>query len=569
MLKKINCKEQIFSIRSLFLCLSVNLVALITFAQVGIGTITPDPSAQLDITSTNKGFLLPRMTNQQRNGIPKPSEGLMIYNTSTRRLEMYTGDAWNDFKALLNTASNGLTNANAEIELGNTLGGTEAQLKSDREIPLAAHELRITQNGAGFLGLAGNGTDAADAIIRFTDDLPSPKGRFRGRTWLQFNPLEKDQGSAPFLFTQTSTKYGSWQPNEGFMMGWNLAPGGGAYMQGLPGVGISMEQHFKPEDAGPGFTEMHDFWIKPDGVQLRLRSYTLNNGSGDVDYYHTVSRQYMKDPLNTSRIWYTLDQGPTDVKQLFEPINGRAYAWLYENDGIQLSMPAYTTLNLSNSFITHLPSFLSHQEYNEFFKDALPLSDNSLSLGGFTNRWADGSFVKLRSNHMQLRAQALEHPRNDPVTKVLDVQDNSGGVLLPRLSQAEINAIPRPATGELLFNVETSQYQQFTSGGWKTLGASSGEDVTLISANNYTVLPSNGLLQNLIYENATGGGTIVLPAVSTDKMTLYVSNTSIGVLNFSERLYSNSTTFTSVVTSGEKVKIIYQRSTGRWYLFKL
>jgi hypothetical protein len=49
--------------------------------NVGIGTTSPDNSALLDINSTAKGILLPRMTQAQRNAIPSPASGLMIYQT--------------------------------------------------------------------------------------------------------------------------------------------------------------------------------------------------------------------------------------------------------------------------------------------------------------------------------------------------------------------------------------------------------------------------------------------------------------------------------------------------------
>lgn len=49
--------------------------------DVGIGTLEPDPSALLDLTSTIKGLLLPRMTTAQREAITNPATGLLIYNT--------------------------------------------------------------------------------------------------------------------------------------------------------------------------------------------------------------------------------------------------------------------------------------------------------------------------------------------------------------------------------------------------------------------------------------------------------------------------------------------------------
>ena len=49
--------------------------------NVGIGTTTPAASAQLDVSSTTKGLLIPRMTAAQRDAIANPATGLMIYQT--------------------------------------------------------------------------------------------------------------------------------------------------------------------------------------------------------------------------------------------------------------------------------------------------------------------------------------------------------------------------------------------------------------------------------------------------------------------------------------------------------
>ena len=72
-----------------FLFLSVG-----TYAQTGIGTTTPDPSAQLEVSSTSKGFLPPRMTTEQRDNISNPATGLIIYNTTTNILEYKIASGW-------------------------------------------------------------------------------------------------------------------------------------------------------------------------------------------------------------------------------------------------------------------------------------------------------------------------------------------------------------------------------------------------------------------------------------------------------------------------------------------
>ena len=49
--------------------------------SVGIGTTSPSASAQLDVASTTKGMLVPRMTNTERGLITSPAAGLLIYQT--------------------------------------------------------------------------------------------------------------------------------------------------------------------------------------------------------------------------------------------------------------------------------------------------------------------------------------------------------------------------------------------------------------------------------------------------------------------------------------------------------
>ena len=63
-------------------------------AQVGIGTTTPAATAQLDVSSTTKGFLPPRMTTTQRDAIASPAAGLIIFNTTTNGLEIKTSLGW-------------------------------------------------------------------------------------------------------------------------------------------------------------------------------------------------------------------------------------------------------------------------------------------------------------------------------------------------------------------------------------------------------------------------------------------------------------------------------------------
>lgn len=66
-------------------------------AQVAINnsSTSPDPSAQLDISSTEKGMLIPRMTREERNDISSPATGLIIFQSNENAgFYYYDGSSW-------------------------------------------------------------------------------------------------------------------------------------------------------------------------------------------------------------------------------------------------------------------------------------------------------------------------------------------------------------------------------------------------------------------------------------------------------------------------------------------
>ena len=76
--------------------LAAVLLSATSVAQVGINTETPDASAALDISSTTKGLLIPRMTNAQRQAISNPAAGLQVFVTDFDggSFMFYNGTKW-------------------------------------------------------------------------------------------------------------------------------------------------------------------------------------------------------------------------------------------------------------------------------------------------------------------------------------------------------------------------------------------------------------------------------------------------------------------------------------------
>lgn len=71
-----------------------NTVILGNNADIGVGTATPAASAKMEIVSTTKGFLPPRMTTTQKNAISTPATGLEVYDSTLNSLEFYDGTLW-------------------------------------------------------------------------------------------------------------------------------------------------------------------------------------------------------------------------------------------------------------------------------------------------------------------------------------------------------------------------------------------------------------------------------------------------------------------------------------------
>jgi len=131
--------------KKLTLLVAVIATSFTTFAQVVIGTTTPNGSAALDITSTTSGLLPPRMTEAQRNVISTPAAGLIVYCTdcgANGELQLFNGTSWVNMVGDAAAAGpvtfsfNGLTyqevtsSTTGEIWLDRNLGATQVATSS-------------------------------------------------------------------------------------------------------------------------------------------------------------------------------------------------------------------------------------------------------------------------------------------------------------------------------------------------------------------------------------------------------------------------------------------------------
>lgn len=116
-------------------------------AQVGIGTTTPDNSAVLELSASDKGILFPRMTSVQRTSIASPASGLYVFDTNTNSLWYYNGTLW--------------INTTAEASFGDVKSGFQA----------ADHSGWIKLDGRAVNTLTPN-QQAVAISLGFTTNLP-------------------------------------------------------------------------------------------------------------------------------------------------------------------------------------------------------------------------------------------------------------------------------------------------------------------------------------------------------------------------------------------------------------
>ncbi|MCB9500285.1 MAG: hypothetical protein R2772_03790 [Chitinophagales bacterium] len=148
----------------------IHIIAILLFSQysfaqqnIGINTETPDSSAILDIESTEKGILIPRLTSLQRLAIDSPANSLMVFDLDESAIFYFsdTASAWlkipDKSEIYWNIKNNNIYNVN----IGKVGIGTDDPQKN----------LHIRGNGSSNPGIAITNGDSSYSIIIIIDEL--------------------------------------------------------------------------------------------------------------------------------------------------------------------------------------------------------------------------------------------------------------------------------------------------------------------------------------------------------------------------------------------------------------
>ena len=120
------------------------------FSQVGIGTTTPSNSSILELESTSKTFVPPRMTTIQMNAIPSPLNGSIIFNSTEDAMYIKTNNGWKSMFFV----NNDIILLNKEFTSGNNALSTGNNTYYD----LPINSTDIIQNDPTTFDVTGNGT---------------------------------------------------------------------------------------------------------------------------------------------------------------------------------------------------------------------------------------------------------------------------------------------------------------------------------------------------------------------------------------------------------------------------
>lgn len=139
------------SMKKIYLLFAFSVVSASIFAQkdnVGIGTTKPDQSAILDLSSQNKGLLVPRMSLEQRGSVQNPANGLMIYQTDfLSGFYFYDGKEWKPLTSATDAKS--VADANNWGLLGNA--GTNSSTNFIGTTDNQALVFKVNNSRAGYI----------------------------------------------------------------------------------------------------------------------------------------------------------------------------------------------------------------------------------------------------------------------------------------------------------------------------------------------------------------------------------------------------------------------------------
>ena len=423
--------------------------------NVGVGTNTPAAGAKLEITATDGGLLIPRMTQTQRNAISSPTTGVMIYQTdNTPGFYYHNGTAWTGLGAdhlgnhtatqNLQLGSSWISNdgdnegiavvANGDVGIGINAPVNNLQLHEPSAIHNYLHfsntDTGTTANDGLVLGLLANET--ATIWNRENTGMAFATNNSLKMTLDADGRLGIGSGTIPSALLSLSSS------SEGFLMSRMTQAQRNAIT--TPARGLQIYQ----TDNTPGFYYYNGTaWTGLGADNLGNHTATQNvqlggnwiSNDGDNEGIAIDAAGSIGIGINT----------PGENLQIHEPTASSNYISFTDASTGTISSTNGSVVGILNDDL-----YLWNRE------------NNHLRLG--TNN--SERMIILNNGNVGIGTSI-------PGTGAkLDISATDGGLLIPRMTQVQRDAIGSPATGLLVYQTDnTPGFYYYNGTSWTGLGA--------------------------------------------------------------------------------------------------
>ena len=275
--------------------------------NLGIGTITPNTYALLDLTSTNKGLLLPRLNTSSISGSTVPA-GLIVYDSGSGRLSVYANSSWRNVGFGDGNLSGSLITNNIPLASGSTSLGTSIIYQSgttsigigtttpSRQLTLSNSALSEIMFEVTDVNVAANHKrwafgNVGTTFTAYTID----DGNTTGSNWLQVT--RSGTSISNVAFPNGKLGIGTSSPVSAFQVGSNnfrsftmnsITAGTGGWLSNSDFLGLnaSVEPSNGTITCYTDGTSVNSAFISNQGGQLQFATYTATSAS---DYTGTFT----------------------------------------------------------------------------------------------------------------------------------------------------------------------------------------------------------------------------------------------------------------------------------------
>jgi hypothetical protein len=423
----------------LLVCTLLVLFFIEASGQVSVNNngIPPNGSAMLDVQSTDRGMLIPRMTTSQRTGIGSPAEGLLVYDTDTKSFWYVKNSSWTE----ISSGSSGwsLTGNAGTDPAVNFIGTTD-------NIPL---RFKVNNQQSGWLDPTGNGNTGFGYLSLFSNSTGFSNTAI-GDSVLYYNNsgyANSATGDLSLLYNTT----GSGNTANGYAALYknttgtgNTAFGGWALMYNTEGkrntaIGATALCFNTTGNANVaiGTRALYNNTVRSNLVAIG-DSALYNNGVGAVEDWEAAMNTAVGSKAlfsNTTGSWNTAN----GYRALYNNTTG------HDNTANGFQAGLHLTGGNGNIFIGSSSGPSSNQ-----------VIDSSMWLGS-TRENKPAIYSDLTDGRIGI---GTETPDN---SALLDMSSTTKGFLPPRMTLAQIESIANPADGLMVYCTTDRKFYAFVA----------------------------------------------------------------------------------------------------------